>query len=556
MKINRLTVILVGFAALGEASLVSCAGRDAELSRALATFDPRELASKIEILAADSFEGRKPSSPGEEKTVAYIQAEFQRLGLKPGNADSYFQEVPLVSLTADRNMKLAIRGRGPELALRYGSDFVAFTSRVVEQSSLERSPLVFAGYGVVAPEVGWNDYQGLDARGKTVIVLVNDPDFQGGDTTLFKGRTMTYYGRWTYKYEEAARQGAAGVLIVHETEPAGYPWEVVTGSWSGSRFALVTEDRNMSRGAVEGWITVDAARRIFSGAGLDYDSLKARASQRGFRAVPLNLDASITVKNAIEYSRSKNVVAMLPGTDRSQEYVIYLAHWDHLGKDTTLRGDQIFNGAVDNASGVAGLLELAQAFASLPRPPRRSVMFLAVTAEEQGLLGSAYYARKPIVPLAHTVAAINLDGLNVDGRMRDITVIGYGNSELDDYLAEAAKTQGRYLRPDPEPEKGFYYRSDHFELAKVGVPALYTDAGIDHVVHGTEWALKRRQEYTALRYHKPADEFDPSWDLSGAVEDLQLLFRVGYRVANESSFPNWRQGTEFKARRDSMMVGR
>ncbi len=554
MRIKSLTGAFALLAA-GVSSL-GCRVESGETLEALTTFTPRDLAAKIQILAADSFEGRAPSSPGEEKTVQFLRAEFQRLGLEPGNGESYFQEVPLVSITADRNMILVIGGQGSAIALRYAADFVAFTSRVVEETSLDRSPLVFAGYGVVAPEVGWNDYQGWDARGKTVIVLVNDPDFQGGDTTLFKGRAMTYYGRWTYKYEEAARQGAAGVLIVHETEPAGYPWEVVTGSWSGPRFGLVTEDRNLSRAAVEGWITVDAARRLFQRAGLDYDSLKVRASQRGFRAVPLNLHASVRVRNTIEYSRSKNVVALLPGRDRPDEYLIYLAHWDHLGKDPSLSGDQIYNGAVDNASGTAGLLELAEAFASLPRPPERSVVFLAVTAEEQGLLGSAYYARNPIFPLNRTVAAINLDGLNVDGRMRDITVIGYGNSELDDYLAEAARAQNRYLRPDPEPEKGFYYRSDHFELAKVGVPALYTDAGIDHVEHGAEWSLKRREEYTALRYHKPADEFDPNWDLSGAVEDLQLLFRVGYLLASEHRFPTWREGTEFKARRDSIMSAR
>ncbi|GIW51528.1 MAG: hypothetical protein KatS3mg081_0883 [Gemmatimonadales bacterium] len=551
-SLTRAWCVLAAASALG----LACRGESGEIAGALATFSAQDLAAKIQILAADSFEGRAPSSAGEEKTVNFLRSQFERIGLKPGNGESFFQEVPLVSITADRNMRLLIGGQGPAMALQYGTDFVAFTSRVVEETSLDRSPLVFAGYGVVAPEVGWNDYEGLDASGKTVIVLVNDPDFYGGDTTLFKGRTMTYYGRWTYKYEEAARQGASGVLIVHETEPAGYPWEVVTGSWSGPRFGLVTEDRNLSRAAVEGWITQDAARRIFRRAGLDYDSLKARASQRGFRAVPLNLHASVRVRNTIRYSRSKNVVALLPGRERPDEYLIYMAHWDHLGRDPSLSGDQIFNGAVDNASGTAGLLELAEAFASLPRPPRRSVVFLAVTAEEQGLLGSAYYARNPIFPLNRTVAAINLDGLNVDGRMRDITVIGYGNSELDDYLAEAARSQNRYLRPDPEPEKGFYYRSDHFELAKVGVPALYTDAGIDNVEHGTEWSLKRREEYTALRYHKPADEFDPNWDLSGAVEDLQLLFRVGYRLANEDRFPNWREGTEFKARRDSMMSGR
>lgn len=513
------------------------------------------LAGHIQVLASDSFEGRGPSSPGEEKTVAYLQNAFQQLGLRPGNGDSYFQDVPLVSLTADRAMTLTVRGRGraTPITFRFPEDFVAFTNRVQERVGVTNSELVFVGYGVVAPEVGWNDYQGVDVRGKTVVILVNDPDFATGDTTLFKGRAMTYYGRWTYKYEEAARQGAAGALVVHETEPAGYPWEVVTGSWSGARFGLEAPDNNMSRTAVEGWITRETAQRIFAEAGVSYDSLKTLAAQRGFRPVSLPLAATTQLRNTIRRSRSKNVIAVLPGTSRPDEYVIYLAHWDHLGRNPALQGDQIFNGAVDNATGTAGLLELAAAFAATTPPPARSVAFLAVTAEEQGLLGSAYYAQNPVFPLAQTVAAINMDGLNVDGRMRDITVIGYGNSELDDYLAQAARGQRRVLRPDPEPEKGFYYRSDHFELAKVGVPALYADAGIDHVERGEAYALEQRDRYTTERYHKPADEFDPAWDLTGAVDDLQLLFQVGYRLANETRFPNWRDGTEFKATRDAMM---
>jgi Zn-dependent M28 family amino/carboxypeptidase len=391
-------------------------------------------------------------------------------------------------------------------------------------------------------------------KGKTIVVLVNDPGFATGDTTLFKGRTMTYHGRWTYKYEEAARQGAAGVLIVHETEPAGYPWAVVRDSWSGTRFMLENPD-NMSRAAVEGWITADAARQLFQDAGLSYDSLKARAARREFKAVPLGLKASIAIRNTVRRSTSNNVLAVLPGTTRADEYVIYMAHWDHFGKDTTRQGDQIFNGALDNASGTAGLLALAKAYAALDRNPARSVLFLAVTAEEQGLLGSQYYATHPVYPLNKTVAAINMDGLNILGPMRDITVVGYGNSDLDDYVAEAAKAQNRVVRPDPEPEKGFYFRSDHFSFAKVGVPALDPDAGINSVAHGEAWARQQRDAYTQQRYHKPSDEYDPSWDLSGAVEDLWLFFRVGYRLANESTFPNWRAGSEFKAKRDSMMAG-
>ena len=541
--------------ALGVALSIGCRVENAEIQRGLSAISAAGLAQKIQVLAADSMEGRAPSSAGEEKTVTYLVDQLRQLGLRSGSGEDYVQQVPLVSIAADRNMTLAVQGQGKITNLAYGDQFVAFTSRIVERAAIQNSELVFAGYGIVAPEYGWDDFAGTDVKGKTIVVLVNDPGFATGDTTLFKGRTMTYYGRCTYKYEEAARQGAAGVLIVHETEPAGYPWEVVTGSWSGARFALERADNNLSRAAVEGWITADAARQIFREAGLDYDSLKVRAAQRAFKAVPLGLRASVTVRNTLRRSSSRNVLAVLPGTTRADEYVIYLAHWDHLGRDPALEGDQIYNGALDNASGTAGLLELAKAYAALDRNPVRSVLFLAVTAEEQGLLGSQYYATHPVYPLHQTVAAINMDGMNLLGPMRDITVIGYGNSELDDYVTQAARTQNRVVRPDPEPEKGFYFRSDHFPLAKVGVPALDPDAGINSVEHGDSWARQQRDEYTAQRYHKPSDEYDPAWDLGGAVEDLRLFFRVGYQLANESTFPNWRPGTEFKAARDTMMAG-
>jgi Zn-dependent M28 family amino/carboxypeptidase len=536
---------------------LSCDRGSARLAAALESFTAEGLAADIETLASDEFEGRGPASPGEEKTIAYLRDAFQRMGLEPGNGDRWVQQVPLVSITADPSMRLTVRGRGATRELAYGPEFMGWTTRVVDSVTVANSALVFVGYGIVAPEYGWNDYEGLDARGKTVVILVNDPGFATKDTALFNGNAMTYYGRWTYKYEEAARQGAAGALIVHETEPAGYPWEVVRGSWSGPQFDLVSADNNMSRVALEGWLTLESARAVFRQAGLSYDSLKPLAAQRGFRPVPLGgLTASASIRNAIARSTSNNVPALLRGSERSEEYVVYMAHWDHLGRDTTLEGDQIYNGALDNATGTAGLLALAQAFASLDPAPARSVLFLAVAAEEQGLLGSQHYAESPVYPLDRTVAAINMDGLDIWGPMRDVTVVGYGMSELDDYLARAAATQNRVVRPDPEPEKGFYYRSDHFNFAKVGVPALYTDAGIDHVEHGEAWGRARRDEYTAERYHKPSDEFDPSWDLRGAVEDLQLLFRVGYQIANESTWPNWREGTEFKAVRDAMMAGR
>jgi len=540
--------------ALGAAAIalgVAGCASDRVPEDALTTITSGGLAAHIQTLASDAFQGRAPSSPGEERTVAYLQAEFEKLGLEPGNGGSWVQEVPLVSLTASPDAKLMIQSPARQFVLDYGTDFMAWTKRVVGIVSVQRSELVFVGYGVVAPEWEWNDYEGLDVRGKTVVILVNDPGFARKDTTLFDGPAMTYYGRWTYKYEEAARQGAAAAIIVHETEPAGYPWDVVVGSWKGAQFDLVADDEGASRVAVEGWIPGDRARELFQAAGFDYDSLKLRADQRGFRPVPLGLQASVALRNTVRRSVSRNVVGLLPGSRRPEEVVIYMAHWDHLGRDTTQEGDQIFNGALDNATGTAGLLELARAFTSLATRPARSVAFLAVTAEEKGLLGSAYYGQHPIWPPAQTVAAINMDGMNIYGRMRDVVIVGYGKSELDDYLIAAATEQGKRVDPDPEPEKGFYYRSDHFSLARVGIPALYADAGIDHVEHGAEWGRTRRDEYTAERYHKPSDEYDPSWDLSGAVEELQLLFRVGYRLAAGRDWPNWRDGTEFKAARDA-----
>ncbi len=522
---------------------------------ALDSITAEGLSADIKTLSSDEFEGRGPSSLGEEKTIAFISDRFEDLGLEPGNHGTFLQEVPLVSITADPNSLLRIRGRNETQRLQYGDQYMAWTKRVVQEARIANSEMVFVGYGVVAPEYGWNDYEGIDVAGKTVVILVNDPGFATQDTTLFNGNAMTYYGRWTYKYEEAARQGAAGALIVHETEPAAYPWEVVTGSWSGPQFGLVPADNNMSRVAIEGWLTVAAARDVFSAANLDYDSMKTQAERSGFEAVPMGLEASLTLRNTIDRSISHNVLGVLRGTGRAEEYVIYMAHWDHLGMDQSLSGDQIYNGAEDNASGTAGLLQLAEAFASLETPPLRSLLFLAVTAEEQGLLGSSHYASNPVYPPENSVAVINMDGLDLLGPMRDISVVGYGNSELDDYLAEAAKIQGRVIRPDAEPEAGYYYRSDHFNFAKVGIPALYPDAGLDHVEHGEQWTNEQRDDYRANRYHKPADEFNPNWDLSGAVLDLRLFFRVGYRVASESTFPNWREGTEFRAKRDSMMAG-
>jgi Zn-dependent M28 family amino/carboxypeptidase len=530
-----------------------CAKKEQRLELALESITAEDLAKDVEILSADEFEGRAPASKGEEKTVSFLKEEFQKVGLKPGNGDSFFQEVPMVEITADPNTELLIKGKKKSNLFTYADEFVAVTLRVVEEVSVTDSEMIFVGYGIVAPEYSWNDYEGLDVRGKTVVMLVNDPGFATEDPELFKGRAMTYYGRWTYKYEEAARQGAEGVFIIHETKPAAYPWGVVKNGWTGPQFNLISEDENLSRCAVEGWLHLDTTHRVFEQAGLNYDELKSSATTRDFKAVPLGLKASLKLKNSIRYSKSKNVIALLPGSDRADEYIIYMAHWDHFGKDPALEGDQIFNGALDNATGTSALIELAEAFKMLESPPSRSIVFLATTGEEQGLLGSKYYAAYPIYPPTKTAAAINMDSLNIYGKMKDITVIGYGNSELEDYVEAAAAEQGRRVRPNPTPEKGSFYRSDHFPFAKQGIPALYTSSGIDHVEHGEEWTLAKKEKYTAENYHKPSDEYDPNWDLSGAIDDLRLLFKIGYRLAAESTFPNWREGTEFRAKRDADM---
>jgi len=547
LKMIKKYLFQVLILAMGALILFGCSKKNKELELAVNSISAEKLAKNVAVLSSDDFEGRGPSSKGEEKTVSFLKEEFKKLGLKPGNGESYFQEVPVVEITADPSAKLQIKKGKKSTLFSYGNEFMASTLRFVEESSLVDSEMVFIGYGIKAPEFNWNDYEGIDVQGKTVVMLINDPGFATEDPELFNGRAMTYYGRWTYKLEEAARQGAEGALIIHETAPAAYPWEVVKNSWSGPNFSLDTEDNNMSRCAVEGWIPIEVSHKIFEIAGKDLNELKSSAAKHGFKAVPLGLKASITLKNKIEKKKSRNVIAILPGSDRSDEYIFYMAHWDHFGIDPTLEGDQIFNGAMDNATGTAALIELARAFTKIQSPqPSRSIAFLAVTGEEQGLLGSQYYATHPIYPLEKTVAAINMDAMNIFGRMKDITIIGYGNSELDDYVEEVAVEQGRVVRPDPAPERGSFFRSDHFSFAKHGVPALYTGSGIDHVEYGEEWTRAKMEKYLTENYHKPSDEYDPNWDLSGVIEDLQLLFKVGYRLSMESTFPNWREGAGFK----------
>ena len=457
------TLLLVGL------FLAGCTPTDPQAS-ALESITTTDLATAIETLASDEFEGRGPSSPGEERTMAFLQDKFQRLGLEPGNGESYFQAVPLVAITVTNTPRLTLSGSGGSTTLTYGEDHVVWTKRVVDTEGIENTDLVFVGYGIVAPEYDWNDYEGLDVAGKTVVMLVNDPGFATQDDALFNGNTMTYYGRWTYKYEEAARQGAAGALLIHEDAAAGYVWGTVQSSWTGPQFDLASGDGNNGRVAIEGWISQQAAQQLFARAGQDLEALQQRAAQPEFEAVPLGLQASVSVANTLEHSMSNNVVALWPGAAQADEFLVYMAHWDHFGRDPNLEGDQIYNGALDNATGTAALLELAEAYTRLAERPARSVVFLALTAEEQGLLGSAYYASNPVYAPAQTVAAINMDGLNTLGPMNDITIVGYGNSELDDLVEIAAQEAGRVVRGDPEPEKGYYYRSDHFSLRQGGHP--------------------------------------------------------------------------------------
>jgi Zn-dependent M28 family amino/carboxypeptidase len=536
--------------------ILSCSQKTPDVDAAVASLNTDELAHDVQILSSDDFEGRFPASPGEEKTIAFLKEEFEKVGLEPGNGDSYFQEVPLVEITAVPQTDLIVTGGNEPLAFAFEDDFVGLTLRVQDKVTVEDSDMIFVGYGIVAPEYDWNDYEGIDAHGKTVVMLVNDPGFATQDPELFNGRAMTYYGRWTYKYEEAARQGAACAIIVHETEPAAYGWGVVKNGWTGPNFNLVTEDGNASRCAVESWITMDTARTIFEAAGKDYEDLKKAAEKPGFTSVPLGLKASLTLENKIREAVSNNVIGLLPGSERADEYIIYTAHWDHFGRNPALEGDQIFNGALDNATGTSALIELAEAFKKLGSPPLRSILFMAVTAEEQGLLGSDYYATHPIYPLTKTVAVINMDALNIYGKMKDIRIVGYGQSELDDYVKAYAEEVGRVVLPNPTPEKGSFFRSDHFPFAKQGVPALYAGSGVQHVEKGEEWGQEQVEKYIREKYHKPSDEYDPNWDLSGMLDDLHMYFMIGYKLSMEDTFPNWKEGSEFKLKRDTDMQNR
>lgn len=541
---------LLGLLTLSGTLLAAC-GEDSS-SASLDTSEVEAILHQhIAILASDEYEGRAPATPGEEKTINYLQQQFEALGIAPGNGDSYFQSVSVTETTTASDAVLTMKGSNYEASFDYAEGMIVGSQQQIASIEVFDSDVVFVGYGVVAPERNWNDYAGIDVSGKTVVILVNDPGYATQDPELFNGNAMTYYGRWTYKYEEAARQGAAAALIVHETGPAGYGWEVVSSSWSGPQIGLQAANLNLDRVEIEGWLTLDSAEALFAGAGLDYQELKSAAAQRGFTAVPIaDIKASVTIENSVRVSESQNVIAMIPGTERPEETIIYTGHWDHLGVNAELPGDNIYNGAVDNATGTAALLALARLH-SQQAPPARSIVFLAVTAEESGLLGSQWYAEHPIFPLSTTVANINMDAMSTNGPTNDIVVVGHGSSELENYLEEAVSKQGRYIVPEPTPERGYFYRSDHFNFAKVGVPALYVESGEDSVEHGREWGAEQSQDYTDNRYHAPSDEYDPQWNLAGAAQDIFLYFDIATKLSRETTFPNWFEGNEFKSIRDS-----
>ena len=530
------------------------------LQPALEAITPDGLLAHIKVLASDEFEGRAPGTKGEELSVKYISDQFKKIGLKPGNPDwTYTQEVPLAGIKSEPQMSFTIGDK--TIDLKYPDDFVASSARLQPEIKVDKSDVVFVGYGIVAPEYGWDDYKDVDVRGKILLMLIGDPPIPDSkdpsklDEKMFKGKAMTYYGRWTYKYEIAAQKGAAAAIIVHETQPAAYPWQVVRSSWGKENFELDNPNKNMDAVSARSWITLDVAKKIVADCGQDFEALKKTAVTKDFRPVTLNAKTGIQIKQQIREFKSHNVIGGLEGSDPKlkEEYIIYTAHWDHLGRHLELQGDQIFNGAIDNASGVASVMQIAAAFMKLNPPPKRSVLFMATTAEEAGLLGAKFYAEHPLYPLEKTLADINIDGVNPWGKTHDLEDLTNGNSALDDLLGQAAARQGRVMKPNSEPEKGGFYRVDSFEFAKAGVPVLHAARGIEIIGKPPEYGKQKRDEFVAKHYHQPSDEVDPGWDLSGAVQDVQLLFEVGYQVANGDKFPEWKAGSEFKAKRETML---
>ncbi len=533
--------------------LLSCSSDSLETS--LKSISEKELELKVKTIGSDDFLGRAPATLGEVKTINYLKAQFEQMGLKPANGSSYFQEVHLARISTVLNsVKTSIQGNNQSFQLSVPKDFVIGTTQVTDNTSVSNSDLIFVGYGVVAPEYNWNDYEGVDVKGKTVVVLINDPGFLTDDISMFNGKEMTYYGRWTYKFEEAARQGAAGILIIHDNIAAGYGWSVVENTWTTKRFYLDSPDKNMGNCKFNGWLTNQTARKIFNLSNLDFEKLVASASTREFKSIPLPLKISVSFKSEIENVKSNNVIAYLPGKQKPDEYIIYTAHWDHFGVNNTLKGDTILNGALDNGVAVASILQAAKAFTQLQTAQNRSVVFMALTCEEFGLLGSEYYALNPIFPLNKTVAIINLEMPNIFGKTKDITVYGYKNSELDKYAEEVVKKYNRYISSDPFPQNGMYFRSDHFSFVRRGVPALYFTAGVDNFEKGKEWGMGNVKSWIAKNYHKPSDEYLPGvWKFDCLAEDVKIFFEVGYKLSMIKEFPNWFDESIYKAKRDEMM---
>jgi Zn-dependent M28 family amino/carboxypeptidase len=535
-------LLLVGF-------LASCSSTSEPYQFQVADLEPNLI-----TLSSDKFMGRMPFTAGEEITTTFLESKFKEMGLEPGNGDSYFQEVPMVSIISRPEQSMSFKSAKGAVVGEGVKDFVIWTQRTDSVVQVEDAEVVFAGFGIVAPEYGWNDYKNLDVKGKIVVVMINDPGFGGDDATFFKGNTMTYYGRWTYKYEEAARQGALGCLIVHNTIPTGYGFNVIQNNWNASKLYLDDRGQDKYKMGFEGWITLPFAKQLFEQMGKKETELLQQARSTEFQGFSTGMTVSTRLAVEANYNLSKNVVAKITGKKAPEEVIIYTAHWDHLGigkADET--GDSIYNGALDNASGTAALLALAKAFKTDAQPDR-TVVFLSVTAEEQGLWGSAYYAQHPLFPKEKTVANINMDGINPYGKMKDVSVIGVGQSEMEDLLDEELQKLGRYAAPEPNPVAGYYFRSDHFNFAKIGIPALYFGTGIDHVEKGKEYGKQLQDEYTAQYYHKAADQYDPTrWNLDGAVDDVQLLYQVGRNLANSTKWPGWKEGSEFKAIRDSYL---
>ncbi len=528
-----------------------------DYKQAESTINEEDMTKIVKEFSSDEFQGRKPFTIGEEKTVEYLEREYKRIGLEPANNGSFIQEVPMVEVTNIPDDRMKVKMYNASIEINYKDDFVAFSKHLKDEISVRNSDMIFAGYGIVAPEYNWNDYAGVDAKGKTVVVLVNDPGFGTENRDFFKGNEMTYYGRWTYKFEEAARQGAKAILIIHETEPAGYPWNVVLNGAIIPKLYLQPEDDYLSKCAIEGWLTQNAAQELFSLAGFDLDKLKQQAKKPGFKAFRMKSRMSLNVRSSHKFAKSKNVIGILPGKERKDEIIIYSSHWDHLGIGAPLNGDSIYNGAVDNGTTTAWMLEIAEAFANLKKRPARTIMFLSPTAEEQGLLGSYYYATHPLFPLNKTVANINNDLMLPYGPYKDVMITGYGQSELEDYVAKYAPEYDRYVLPDPNPHTGMYYRADHFSFARVGVPALFARGNCDHREHGKEWALKKEKDWIQYNYHKPTDQYDPeTWTFEGIVEDAKLFFRIGYQLSNEETFPKWKEGSEFKEIREKQFANK